>query len=318
MTANAILVASAPDMLPEAWRKRLAAELPGREVHLLGESFDKATIRYAATWWHPAGSLADLPNLSAIFSLGAGVDHVFIDPDLPRVPVARVVDADLTQRMTEWVVLHVLLHHRQQRLYDRQQTSKLWDDDRGQPAAKDVRVGIMGMGELGSDAACKLASLGFEVAGWSSSRKEIPGIRSYAGAAERDAFLARTDILVVILPHTPATHGIIDADLIGKLARDGRLGGPFLLNAGRGGLQKEADILAALDSGTLKGASLDVFETEPLAPDSPLWSHPLVYVSPHSAAISDHDAIGAAIARQIKRLEAGGHLEHVVERSRGY
>ena len=316
MTADAILIAGS--MRSNVWQTTLSAALPGRKVHVLGEDFDKASIRYAATWWHPKGSLSDLPNLAVIFSLGAGVDHVFVDPSLPKVPVARVVDPDLTQRMSEWVMLHVLLHHRGQRAINRQQAEKVWYEDAEQPAAKDVRVGIMGMGELGSDAACKLASLGFEVAGWSSSRKEIPGIRSYAGAAERDAFLARTDILVVILPHTPATHGIIDADLIGKLARDGRLGGPFLLNAGRGGLQKEADILAALDSGTLKGASLDVFETEPLAPDSPLWSHPLVYVSPHSAAISDHDAIGAAIARQIKRLEAGGHLEHVVERSRGY
>ncbi|SDQ92274.1 glyoxylate/hydroxypyruvate reductase A [Rhizobiales bacterium GAS113] len=317
MSRNAVLVA-APDMRPEAWRTRLAAELPGRDVHLLGEAFDKAAIRYAATWWHPAGSLSDLPNLEVIFSLGAGVDHVFVDERLPRVPVARVVDPDLTQRMTEWVVLHVLLHHRQQRVYDRQQRDTEWTDDRAQPAAKDVRVGIMGMGELGTDAARKLAMLGFDVAGWSATRKEIAGIRSFAGEAERDAFLARTDILVVILPHTPATHGIIDADLISKLARGGRLGGPYLLNAGRGGLQKEKDILAALDSGALKGASLDVFETEPLPATSPLWSHPLVYVSPHNAAISDHDAIGAAIARQIERLESGGALEHVVERKRGY
>jgi glyoxylate/hydroxypyruvate reductase A len=317
MSRNAVLVA-APSTQPEAWRRRLAAELPGREVHVLGEAFDASTIRYAVTWWHPPGSLSDLPNLQAVFSLGAGVDHVFADPELPPVRVARVVDPDLTQRMTEWVVLHVLLHHRQQRLYDRQQQDKDWRDDRAQPAAKDVRVGVMGMGELGTDAARKLATLGFDVAGWSTTRKEIAGIRSFAGESERDAFLARTDILVVILPHTPATHGIVDAGLLSKLARDGRLGGPYLLNAGRGGLQKEADILAALDSGLLKGASLDVFETEPLPASSPLWSHPLVYVSPHNAAISDHEAISAAIARQIERLEAGGTLEHVVEHRRGY
>jgi glyoxylate/hydroxypyruvate reductase len=190
--------------------------------------------------------------------------------------------------------------------------------DPEQPAAKDTRVGVMGMGELGADAARKLAAMGFEVAGWSARRKDIAGIRSYAGEAERDAFLARTDILVVLLPHTPATHGIINAGLLGKLARDGRLGGPVLLNAGRGGLQVEADILAALDSGVLKGASLDVFETEPLPAPSPLWSHPGVYVSPHVAAISHQDAISATIARQIERVEAGGKLEHVVERERGY
>jgi len=287
-------------------------------VHVLGEDFDKASIRYAATWWHPKGSLSDLPNLAVIFSLGAGVDHVFVDPSLPKVPVARVVDPDLTQRMSEWVMLHVLLHHRGQRAINRQQAEKVWYEDAEQPAAKDVRVGIMGMGELGADAALKLAAMGFQVAGWSTKRKEIAGVASFAGAAERDAFLARTDILVVLLPHTPATHGIINADLVGKLARDGRLGGPFLLNAGRGGLQVEADILAALEDGTLKGASLDVFETEPLPASSLLWSHPRLYVSPHVAAISHQDAISAMIARQIGEFEAGGKLAHLVERERGY
>jgi glyoxylate/hydroxypyruvate reductase A len=228
-----------------------------------------------------------------------------------------VVDPDLTQRMTEWVVMHVLLHHRQQKRFDRQQGERRWEEDEDQLAAKDVRVGVMGMGELGTDAASKLASLGFQVAGWSATRKELPGIASFAGENERDAFLARTDILVVLLPHTPATHGIINADLLAKLARDGRLG-PFLVNAGRGGLQVEADILAALDAGRLKGASLDVFEAEPLPASSRLWTHPAVYVSPHNAAISHPEAISAMIARQIERLEAGRALQHVVGRERGY
>jgi glyoxylate/hydroxypyruvate reductase A len=316
MTANALLVAGS--MRPEPWRESFAARLPGRKVHVLGEDFDKASIRYAATWYHPKGSLSDLPNLGVIFSLGAGVDHVFTDPSLPKVPIARVVDPDLTMRMSEWVVMHVLLHHRQQRLYDQQQAQKIWREDPDQPAAKDMRVGIMGMGELGTDAARKLAAIGFDVAGWSSSRKDIPGIRSFAGEAELGAFLGRTDILVVLLPHTKATHGIVNLELLSRLAKDGRLGGPFLLNAGRGGLQVEADILKALDTGLLKGASLDVFETEPLPASSPFWTHPLVYISSHNAAISHLDAISAMIARQIEQIEAGGRLDHVVERDRGY
>jgi glyoxylate/hydroxypyruvate reductase len=176
----------------------------------------------------------------------------------------------------------------------------------------------MGLGELGADAAAKLASLGFQVAAWSTRRKELPHILSFAGDAERDAFLARTDILVVLLPHTPATHGIVNLELIRRLAGDGALGGPFLINAGRGGLQVEADILAALDAGILQGASLDVFETEPLPATSRLWSQPGVYISPHVAAISDHDAISRLIASQIERLEEGGRLEHVVDRERRY
>jgi glyoxylate/hydroxypyruvate reductase A len=316
MTANALLVAGS--MRPEPWRQSFAARLPGRAVHILDEDFDKASIAYAATWYHPSGSLSDLPNLKVIFSLGAGVDHLFGDPSLPKVPIARVVDPDLTMRMSEWVVLHVLMHHRQQRLYDAQQAQGIWREDPDQPAAKDMRVGIMGMGELGTDAARKLAAIGFDVAGWSSSRKEIAGIRSFAGKAELDAFLGRTDILAVLLPRTKATQGIINLELISKLAQDGRLGGPFLLNAGRGGLQVEADILEALDIGILKGASLDVFETEPLPASSPFWTHPRVYISAHNAAISHLDAISAMIARQIERIEAGHKLEHVVERERGY
>jgi len=312
-----VLIASS-GMTPLAWRDRLAALLPGRSVHLAGDVLDKDSIGYAVTWYHPPGSLANLPNLAAIFSLGAGVDHVFADPNLPDVPIARVVDPDLTQRMSEWIVLHVLLHHRHQRRYEARQRDKIWIEDRDQPASKDVRVGIMGLGELGADAASKLANLGFQVAGWSTRRKELPRITSFAGDVERDAFLARTDILIVVLPHTPATQGIVNLDLVKQLARDGALGGPFLINAGRGALQNETDILAALDTGILQGASLDVFETEPLPASSRLWSHPSVYVSPHIAAISDHDAISRLIAKQITRLEKGGRLEHLVDRERRY
>ncbi len=144
----------------------------------------------------------------------------------------------------------------------------------------------MGLGELGRDAARKLKAIGFDVAGWSASAKSEPGVACFHGSDGLDAMLARTDILVALLPLTAATRGILNARLFAKLARDGRLGGPILLNAGRGGLQNEADILAALDAGVLKGASLDVFEKEPLPRESPLWTHPAVFVSPHNAAIS--------------------------------
>ena len=147
----------------------------------------------------------------------------------------RVVDPDLTARMSEWVVLHALLHHRQLRRYDRQQRERIWDEDDDQPAAGEVRVGIMGLGELGRDAARKLKAIGFDVAGWSASAKSEPGVACFHGPDGLDAMLARTDILVCLLPLTAATRGILDARLFAKLARDGRLGGPVLINAGRGG-----------------------------------------------------------------------------------
>ena len=196
---------------------------------------DPLAVHYAACWKPRPGLLAGYPNLKVIFSLGAGVDHLFLDPALPDVPVVRVVDPDLTQRMSEWVLLHVLLHHRQQRMYDWQQSERIWVDDRFQPAAGDVRVGVMGMGELGADAATKLRMVGFDVAGWARTHKALPDIPVFAGAGELDAFLARTEILVCLLPLTPHTRGILNAGLLRKLAREGRLGGAILLNAGRGG-----------------------------------------------------------------------------------
>ena len=266
-----------------------------------------------------AALLADLPRLEAIFSLGAGVDAILSDPNLPDVPIARIVDPDLTARMSEWVVLHCLMHLRQTRRYERQQRERIWDDDDDQPAARDVRVGILGFGELGRDAArqARRARLSRSRPG-APARRRAPGIACFDGAAGLEAMLARSDILVCLLPLTAATRGILNARLFAKLPRDGRLGGAILINAGRGGLQVEADIVAALDSGALKGASLDVFETEPLPQDSPLWGHPAVFVTPHNAAISHPDAVARAIAEQILAHERGEPLRNVVDRGRGY
>lgn len=302
----------------EDWRARFQALLPEMPIVTLGEPFDRRAVHYVACWKHPEGSLAGLPNLAVIFSLGAGVDFLFADERLPQVPIARVVDPDLTTRMSEYVVLHCLSILRQQRRYERQQRDKLWEDDRNQPAARSVRVGVMGLGELGLDAVQKLKVMGFDVAGWSRSPKSIEGLATYAGEDGMTDFLSRTDILVSLLPLTPDTRGLIDADLLARLAQNGRLGGPFLINAGRGGLQVEADILAALDAGTLKGAVLDVFKQEPLPAQSGLWDHPAVVVTPHNAAMSEPEAIATLIAAQIRRIEAGGTLENVVDPARGY
>jgi len=303
---------------PAPWRARVEKALPGHAVALLGEPFDRAAIRYALSWRHPPGSLSGLPNLQAIFSLGAGVDHVFEDPRLPEAPIVRVVDPDLVSRMSEWIVMHALIHLRRLRAYERQQRERVWADDRGQPKASDVEVGVLGLGVLGGDAARKLNAIGFRVAGWSATPKNISGVECVSGAAGLEALLPRTDMLVVLLPLTKATRGLLNASLFAKLKQGGPLGGPVLINAGRGGLQVEVDILAALDSGVLKGASLDVFEREPLPIDSPLWAHPAVYVSPHNSAISEPGAIVAAIAKQIEAFERGEALKNVVDRERGY
>jgi glyoxylate/hydroxypyruvate reductase A len=296
----------------------MEALLPSHKIVMLGESFDRDSIRYALSWRHPPGALKDLPNLRVILSLGAGVDHLFTDPALPDRPIARVVDPDLTNRMSEWVVMHALVHLRQLRRYEQQQSERVWADNDQQPKASDIQIGVLGLGVMGKDAVSKLKALGFKVAGWSASPKSLPDVACFSGADGLKLLLTQTDMLVVLLPLTEATRGIINASLLSQLRQGGPLGGPILINAGRGGLQVEADILAALDSGALKGASLDVFEREPLPKDSRLWSHPAVYVSPHNAAISSPQAIAALVARQIEADERGEPLDHVVDRRRGY
>ncbi|MEM7424886.1 MAG: glyoxylate/hydroxypyruvate reductase A [Pseudomonadota bacterium] len=300
------------------WADMMRVSAPDLDVRLWpGETGEAGEIDYAVAWKPPHGELARLPNLKVIFSLGAGVDHIMSDPGLPDVPIVRVVDPDLTKRMTEYVVLHVLLRHRRHALYAAQQAERQWIEH-SQPAAADVRVGIMGLGVLGQDSALRLRDLGFQVAGWSNSRKEIEGIESFAGAGELDTFLARTDILVCLLPHTPDTEGMLNLSLTKRLAADGALGGPFLINAGRGGVQNSDEILQALEGGELKGASLDVFEEEPWPQDHPLWNHPNLYLTPHVAAESSPAAINAYILQQIRTFEKGGTLENVVDVSLGY
>jgi glyoxylate/hydroxypyruvate reductase len=303
---------------PQAWLERFRALAPERDVRLWPAGVgDPADVAYICAWKAPSGLLAGFPNVKAIFSLGAGVDHILLDPSVPAVPIVRIVDPDLTGRMSEYVLLHVLMHHRHVRLYDRQQRERLWRDQR-QPAARDVTVGVMGLGVIGGEAAQALSRLGFRVAGWSRNARSIAGVETWHGAAGLAPFLARTEILVCLLPHTPATEGVLDLALFRQLKRDGALRGAYLINAGRGPLQVDADILAALDEGTLDGATLDVFATEPLPPDSPFWAHPKVTVTPHNAAESDPDALAAYVLGQIARLERGLPLENVIDRKRGY
>ena len=307
-----------PEWDPAEWQRRFRALAPRRDIRIWPDHIgDPAEIAYACAWKPPSGLLARFPRLKAIFSLGAGVDHLIGDSQLPAVPIVRVVDRDLTARMTEYVVLHVLLHHRRLRLYQVQQREHVWHEH-AQPAASEVAVGILGLGVLGRDAAQVLARIGFRVAGWSRSEKSLPGIETFYGDKGLEAFLARTEILICLLPHTRATEAILNLRLLRKLQHNGALGGAYLINAGRGKLQLDADILVALDEGALAGASLDVFPTEPLPRESPLWAHPNVIITPHNAAVSDPRALVKNVLAQIERFERGLPLEHVIDRAAGY
>ncbi|MDF1610350.1 glyoxylate/hydroxypyruvate reductase A [Hoeflea sp. YIM 152468] len=302
----------------EIWIDELGKAAPDRAVTLEPEGEADPTIDYAVVWKQRPGLLSNLPNLKAIFSLGAGVDHIFADTSLPDVPIVRVVSPDLTTRMSEYVVWQVLDHHRRGPLYRAQQADRVWYEHREQTAASALTVGIMGLGELGRDAAAKLRVLGFQLSGWSRTEKQVDGVACHAGETGLGPFLASADIVVVLLPLTPDTRGILNHDLFKRMTRRGPLGAPVLINAGRGGLQSEADILSALDEGLLSAVTLDVFEQEPLAAESRLWSHPKVTLTPHAAAASVPSSLIAPIVKQMDALERGEALMHLVDRKAGY
>ena len=296
------------------------AQHPGLDLRIAPEFGRLADIDYALVWNPPQGLLRTLPNLKLIVSVGAGVDGILSDPELPDLPIVRYVDPDLTRRMVEYVVLHVLYHHRRMSEFRELQEQRRWEY-LPEPAAHEVRVGIMGLGVLGSAASKSLGALGYHVRGWSRARKSLEGVACFSGTAELEAFLAATDILVVLLPLTPETRGIIDRRLLRGLARQGRaapLPGPVLINAGRGGLQVYADIVAALAATELYAASLDVFETEPLPQASPLWSHPRVVITPHNAAESVPAAIVRYAFEQVHRHRLGEPLANLIDRRKGY
>lgn len=304
------------DVDEASWADEFAAALAPYPVVCRGDAFDPAEVRYIFVWKPKPEAFDGLTGLKAILSLGAGVDALLKHPQLPDVPMVRFVDTDLSQRMSDYVVAQVTMHHRLYTRFRADQKARRWSQ-LYPPAASETSVGIMGMGVLGQDAAKRLLPLGFTLRSWSRTPKALEGVEGFAGDAQFDAFLSGTDVLVNLLPLTRETTGILNYETFGKLRR--KLdGGPVIVNAARGGHQKEADIVRALGDGTLGAASLDVFETEPLPPHSPLWDIENCYITPHIAAISDEKSGVSYYAGIIRDHEAGKPLPNVVDRQRGY
>jgi glyoxylate/hydroxypyruvate reductase A len=275
--------------------------------------FGPADIDLALVWLPPPGLLASLPNLKAILSLGAGVDSMLNDPTLPtNLPLCRLVDPSLTATMSEYVLLHTLKYHRMQDLFARDQRERRWQL-RLPKAPVNTRVGILGLGVLGSDAARVLGKYGFSLRGWSRSQKELDGVTCFAGSEQLGAFLAETDILVCLLPLTDETQGILNRSLFEQLPSGARL-----IHVGRGAQLVEADLLEALEDGRLAGATVDVFVKEPLPEDHPFWRHPAIDITPHAASYSEPSVGAEVIADNIRRFFDGRPLRHVVDRARGY
>lgn len=305
------------DFNEPSWAKRFAAALPGHEVFLRGQDYDPKSIDYLFIWKPKLDAFDGLANLKAVLSLGAGVDALLRHPGLPNKPIVRFVDADLTQRMSDYVVANVAIHTRLWSRFKADQDAKRWVQ-LYPPPAWEATVGIMGTGVLGLDAIKHLKVFGYKLKAWGRSPKEIEGVETFAGQGQFDDFLSGVDILVNLLPLTAETQGILNYDTFSKLNRAGLTDGPVVINAARGGHQREADLVRALTDGTLRAASLDVFEVEPLPKHSPLWELPNVLITPHIAAASSERTGVTYFSKVIIDHEAGLPLPHVVDVKRGY
>jgi len=298
---------------PVAWSKALAALMPELDIRISPALGDPADIETALVWKPPPGEMAALPNLKLIINLGAGVDPLLADPTIPpHIPVARLGDDRMAEMMSQFVAFAVLRHHRGIAGFVRQQRERRWHYILPVPAYE-RRVGVMGLGLLGGAAARTLAGLGFNVAGWARSRHAIEGVECFHGPAGLAPFLARSEILVVLLPLTAETRHIVGRDALYRLPRGARL-----VNCGRGGTVDEAALLAALEDGQIAEATLDVFEQEPLPPDHPFWGMDQVLVLPHTGSIAIPEISARDVVENIRRVHAGAPLLNVVDRARGY
>lgn len=296
-----------------AWRAALEREWPELEVRIWPEIGDAREVDVALVWKPPREALSACAHLRLIVILGAGGDAVIGDPALPAsIPVARLVDPGMTRMMVAYVAQAVLHHQRELGTMEGARRERRWRYVHPRDP-KSCRVGVMGLGHLGSAVALALTALGFDVAGWSRSVHDVPGVPCHAGSVDLPRFLARTDILVLLLPLTTATRGLLDRAAFATLPR-----GAYLVNVGRGATIDEPALIEALDSGQLSGATLDVFAHEPLPPDHPLWSRENVMITPHQASVAEPSTAAPQVVDNIRRALARQPILNLVDRARGY
>lgn len=299
------------DAWTDSWIKALQQVDPQINVQVWPDVKDPASIDFAFVWNYPPGILAKFPNLKCISSMGAGVDHILDDPYWPRtVPLVRLVDQNLVRDMTQYVIWAVLNHSRQFDFYQQSQQRELWIR---RSYADLPGVGIMGLGQLGSDVAIKLRDLGFKVRGWADSSKVIPGIESFIGQEQFTDFLKQSGILICLLPLTPLTRGILNKKSFAHLPQ-----GAYIINVARGAHLVEKDLLAAIDSDHLSGACLDVFANEPLPPKHPFWQHPKIRITPHISSMTDPFSAAQQVVENYHRLLANQPLLNQVNVEKGY
>lgn len=308
---NTVVLLSRESLLLKQLQAAFARSAP-QLTTVLADDPQAANAQIAACWFPPPGSLVALPNLQVIHSVAAGIDHLDHDPTCPDLPVCRVVDPGHRQGMTEYVRWAVIHYHRRFDQVLRQQQEQHWERP-VQRAAGQFKVGVMGLGSLGSAIALDLAAAGYDVRGWARSSKTIIGVQTFAGAPYLNSFLNGLELLINLLPLTRETRGILGGATFEHLAN-----GAAIVNCGRGGHLNIDDLELALQRGKLRGALLDVFEQEPLPVDDRLWTMPGVTITPHMASAASHDCIAEQVAENLRRLNAGEPLLNSADRLLGY
>ena len=301
------------DRDPQAWIEALKNEDKTVEVEVYPDVKDKSAIEFALVWNHPPGVFKEFPNIKVISSMGAGVDHILRDPALPEnAKVARIVDEQLATDMGEFVLARVMSHLRNLSTHEKFSQQEEWKP-KTYRRIQDTKIGIMGMGNLGTTVGKRLTDNGFQVSGWANSKKDLGQINVFAGEDELEDFLKGSNVLICLLPLTPDTENILDKEVFEKLPKDA-----YLINVARGSHLQEDDLIEMLDNGHLSGAALDVFREEPLPKGHPFWKHEKISVTPHIASVSKPEAAVPQVLENHRRLKSNEPLQNVVDKEKGY
>ena len=296
-----------------AWENALVNLNPELNVGVYPNDSNREQVEFALVWKHPHGVFKNYPNVKVIASMGAGVDHILSDPNLPSdVVITRLVDEMLSTDMVEFVRALVMNHLRKLSVYKYQEEKNIWQQH-AYRSINEVNIGVMGLGVLGRHVALQLRDLGFNLFGWSKSSKEFDGVKTFAGTTEFSAFLNQSHILICLLPLTNQTRNILDKNLFSQLPK-----GAFIINVARGEHLVDEDLIEMVNNGHLSGASLDVFRKEPLRSDHPFWQHPQINVTPHVASITNPASAVKQILENYHRLQRGQPLVNTISKEKGY
>lgn len=309
MTSEVMAFYSAFDDF-ETWRDALAAE--GIDLRQADDIANPLEVRQALVWKPPHGFFARYPNLGLVVNLGAGVDALVGRDDLPDVPITRLSDPKMARMMAGYVLFAVTRHAREIPAFERAQREHRWRYIHPRDP-ETITVGVLGLGELGLTAALECARQGYRVRGWSNTLKSVDGIETSAGLSALPDILRDSDILVCMLPETPQTRGLLDAERLAQMKP-----GAVFINVSRGNIVDEPALIEALRSAHIAEATLDVFASEPLSPDSPLWAMDNVLVTPHLASVALPRSAARQIGENVRRLRAGQELLSRVDSRRGY